>query len=63
MSSNFEDKILQWKVSQCLDKKLYSDLMITIPREFRDIPNWSSSFDFHIYDEMRDSLGKVFEVS
>jgi hypothetical protein len=61
MSSPLANTLLQWNVSQCLDEKLHGDLMITIPLEFQDIPSWSGSFDIHIYDEMRDSLGKVFE--
>ena len=62
MNSPLADTILQWNVSQCLDKELYHDSMTTIPHQFQDMPHWSGSFDVHIHDEMRESLRKVFEI-
>lgn len=62
MNSILADTILQWNVSQCLDKELYHDSMTTIPHQFQDMPHWSGSFDVHIHDEMRESLREVFEI-
>ena len=56
-------QIHKWDAAVCRDEKFYRDRIKRIPDKFSDTHSWTTSFIYHIFEDMRASLQKELEGS
>ena len=61
LSPSFENRILGWKKSDCVNKDLFKEGIRHLPDSFEELEAWSTGYYDHVLEEMRESIQKELE--